>query len=88
VTCRRCIVSGRVQGVYFRGTTQQQARRLKLDGFARNLSDGTVEVVACGDRLQLDALQQWLWQGSEWSAVSGVVCSEVNVEVNSGFTTR
>lgn len=86
--CRRWIVSGRVQGVYYRGSTQRQARQLGLDGSARNLDDGTVEVVACGPEQQLDQLERWLWSGSEWSEVDGVVGEAVELDLNPGFSTR
>ena len=46
--CRQCWVSGRVQGVYFRGATQRRAEELGVTGYARNLPDGRVEVLACG----------------------------------------
>lgn len=85
--CRRWIVSGRVQGVYYRGSTQQQARRLGVDGSARNRVDGTVEVIGCGPDRQLDQLERWLWRGSEWAEVSGVVGEEVELSVTPGFST-
>ena len=47
--CYRCLVSGRVQGVFFRASTQREAQKLGLTGHAHNLPDGTVEVLACGE---------------------------------------
>ena len=85
--CRRWIVSGRVQGVYYRGSTQQQARRLGLSGSARNLPDGTVEVIAAGSAQQLDALELWLWRGPEWSEVTAVAGEEIELDVAPGFST-
>jgi len=49
MVCRRSFVSGRVQGVFYRATCVRKARDLGLTGFARNLADGRVEVLACGD---------------------------------------
>lgn len=47
--CRRYLVEGRVQGVAYRAFVQHHALRLNLRGFTRNRSDGSVEVIACGD---------------------------------------
>lgn len=47
--CFRCLVAGRVQGVFSRAATREQAQRLGLTGYARNLSDGRVEVLVCGE---------------------------------------
>lgn len=71
----RCLVSGRVQGVWYRATTKQRARALGLTGSAVNLPDGRVEVVACGDAEAVQALCDWLWQGPEKAEVSDVACS-------------
>ncbi|MDX1570597.1 MAG: acylphosphatase [Xanthomonadales bacterium] len=70
--CRKFLVSGRVQGVFFRASTQKQARSLGLTGHAINLPDGRVEVLACGDAGALDQIEQWLWQGSPAASVSDV----------------
>lgn len=54
-----CIIAwvyGRVQGVGFRYTTQYEAKKLGLTGYAKNLDDGSVEVVACGDEEQVEKL--------------------------------
>lgn len=70
--CTRFLVSGRVQGVFFRGATQTEARRLALCGWARNLEDGRVEVLACGTRGALDELERWLWRGPSAARVVDV----------------
>ncbi|MGO4223609.1 acylphosphatase [Lysobacter sp. TAF61] len=63
MSAARFIVSGRVQGVFFRASTRDQALALGLRGFARNLPDGRVEVLAAGDDVALDRLAAWLRQG-------------------------
>lgn len=68
----RFVVSGKVQGVFFRASTQQHARHLGLRGYVRNLDDGRVEVVAAGADEALDALAEWLWQGPPSSRVDAV----------------
>lgn len=77
---RRCIVSGRVQGVYFRGATQQHAQMLGVYGWVRNLPSGDVEVYACGNVAQVDALIAWLWQGPPRAQVIDVAVTDVPVE--------
>ena len=59
----RFFVSGKVQGVWFRASTRDEALRLGLRGYARNLDDGRVEVLAVGDAAAIDALAQWLHHG-------------------------
>ncbi|MFC5436734.1 acylphosphatase [Rhodanobacter umsongensis] len=66
------IVSGRVQGVFYRASTREQALRLGLAGHARNRPDGRVEVVACGPADALDALERWLRQGPPAARVEAV----------------
>ena len=78
--CARCLVSGRVQGVWFRGSTRAQALQLGLSGYARNLADGRVEVLACGEEDALARLRQWLWQGPELARVEAVECEAVVLE--------
>ena len=56
-------VVGRVQGVWFRGSTQEQARRLGLVGWVRNRSDGSVELEAQGEATALDSLVSWCHHG-------------------------
>ncbi|HBP4202965.1 acylphosphatase [Escherichia coli] len=74
-----CIIAwvyGRVQGVGFRYNTQYEAKRLGLTGYAKNLDDGSVEVVACGEEGQVEKLMQWLKSGGPRSARVERVLSE------------
>jgi acylphosphatase len=73
--CIHCIVSGRVQGVFFRASTREQALSLGLSGEVRNLDDGRVAVTACGSQAALESLQRWLWKGPPQAAVSDVRCT-------------
>lgn len=67
--CIHCYISGKVQGVWFRASTQEQAEQLGITGWARNLPDGRVEVMACGDRDKIAALYEWLKQGPRLAKV-------------------
>jgi acylphosphatase len=69
---RRFFISGLVQGVFFRASTAQQATRLGLRGWARNLADGRVEVLALGPAEALATLEAWLHQGPPSARVSEV----------------
>ena len=69
---KRCIVTGKVQGVWFRAATQREARRLGITGVARNLPDGSVEVIACGADAAVAELVQWLHRGPEHARVAAV----------------
>jgi acylphosphatase len=71
----RLKITGRVQGVYFRASTVEQARRRGLTGWVMNCSDSTVEVVAEGERDQLEKLLSWCHKGPP-----GALVEEVYVE--------
>lgn len=68
----RLLVSGKVQGVFFRASTREQALKLGLRGHAKNLPDGRVEVLAEGDASALDALERWLHVGPPMARVETV----------------
>lgn len=70
--CIRFVVSGKVQGVFFRASTAREAQRLKLRGHAVNLPDGRVEVLAIGDPVAVDELGCWLRQGPPTARVDHV----------------
>lgn len=68
----RCIVSGKVQAVAYRAYAQDVAGQLNVVGYIRNLSDGTVEVVAQGDQVLLKEFVEYLHEGSVLAEVEGV----------------
>ncbi|RDS83115.1 acylphosphatase [Dyella monticola] len=84
---RACfIVSGKVQGVFFRASARNEALRLGVDGYARNLADGCVEVIASGSDEALHELERWLRHGPPAARVDEVIRSTYQGEVRSrGF---
>ncbi len=83
----RFLVRGRVQGVRFRAATRDEALRLGLSGHARNLADGSVEVLAAGEDASLAALQRWLQRGPPLARVDEVVRFEADAAGAEGFVT-
>lgn len=77
--CKKCLVSGRVQGVFYRGAAAQRARELGVRGYARNLPDGRVEVLACGEDDAVRSFVSWLWTGSSASKVTAVEAADVEL---------
>lgn len=67
------IVEGKVQGVFFRAYTRDEAERLKLSGWVRNRPDGSVEAFISGDHRNVDRMLEWLETGSPMSQVSRVI---------------
>ena len=84
--CRHFLVTGSVQGVFYRAATQETARRLGLSGWVRNLADGNVELVAYGDAAKLKELEQWLWQGPPRARVAQVTVTAVERQSFADFT--
>ena len=85
--CRRFRIEGRVQGVWFRESTRQQAEPLGLTGHALNLDDGSVEVLACGEAAALDRLEAWLRSGPPLAEVARLEAEPVDVEAPQRFVT-
>ncbi len=86
-SARRCRVSGHVQGVFFRAATRNVALELGVFGYAKNLSDGSVEVHVEGDPTAVAALCDWLWDGTEAAEVAHVECQSVVLVGYDDFTT-
>ncbi|MFP3874228.1 MAG: acylphosphatase [Thiohalophilus sp.] len=86
--CRQCRVRGRVQGVFFRDSTRHEAQRLGLTGYARNLADGSVEVLVCGSDAGVRQLCDWLQEGPPMAQVDQVDCETVDIPPPSHFTTE
>jgi acylphosphatase len=88
--CKKCVVSGRVQGVFYRASAASRARELGVRGYAKNLADGRVEVLACGEPDAVQAFIEWLWVGSSASQVTAVEVSDMAsdlVRLHERFTT-
>lgn len=83
----RFIVTGKVQGVFFRASTREQARALGLSGVARNRDDGSVEVIAVGDATAIDALADWLRRGPPLARVERLQRMAARDERQDGFVT-
>ena len=88
--CKKSLVSGRVQGVFYRATAAQRARELGIRGYAKNLPDGRVEVLACGAEPHVKLFTDWLWIGSSAAKVTSVEITDVALDAHQlpdGFST-
>ncbi len=81
----RVIIHGKVQGVWFRGWTVDQAQERGLDGWVRNRRDGTVEAVFAGEDALVDDMLQACWEGPEPAHVSHVQTEPHKGELAPGF---
>ena len=84
IIARRCYVSGRVQGVFYRASARQKAIEVGCTGYARILTDGRVEVLAVGASSAVQSLIDWLWQGPPSARVTHVQVIEVAIETLNG----
>ncbi len=84
----RSLISGRVQGVGYRYSTQKKAMALGLAGWVRNLPDGRVEAVMEGDRAQVTSLVEWFQSGPPSAVVEAVSTEEQPVQNFEGFEIR
>lgn len=80
--CRRCFISGRVQGVFFRDSARRVAIRLGLCGWVRNRHDRRVEVLAAGEPAQLREFEKWLQTGPERAKVTNIECIDIPCDKN------
>ncbi len=72
------VVHGRVQGVFFRASTQKKAEELGLAGWVKNRPDGTVEIHAEGQQETLEKLIEWCRQGPALASVSSIDLDWIN----------
>jgi len=82
---RQAVVSGRVQGVYYRASTQQQARRLAVAGWVRNRPDGSVEAWLEGAPDAVEALLAWMRRGPEGARVMEITVTETRPRNDADF---
>jgi acylphosphatase len=81
----RVRISGRVQGVFFRAWTRDNATRLGLAGWVRNRADGTVEAVFAGPEADVDRMVNACWQGPDYAWVDAVVVEAAEMPKEAGF---
>ena len=87
-TRARVLVSGTVQGVYFRATTRETAREHGVDGWVRNLEDGRVEAVFEGPEEAVEALVEFCHEGSPAARVEDVEVTGEEPQGEDGFRVR
>ena len=83
--CINAIISGKVQGVFYREGTRQKAESLNITGWVKNNNDDTVELVACGSEENINNLIAWLWQGPPRAEVTDVNWHEIPEEKHDNF---
>lgn len=86
--CKHCLITGKVQGVFYRQTTLEKAKALGVTGWVRNLPNGSVECVLCGDEDAVQSLCDWLWLGPESAKVTDVQINDHDLEAFQEFTIR
>ncbi len=83
--CIHLIISGRVQGVFFRDNTRRKAKELGLTGYAKNLPDGTVEVVAEGNENKIEEFVGFIREGPGIAKIEGIKIKHKEPENFDGF---
>lgn len=85
--CIKACVTGKVQGVGYRGATQERALRAGVTGYARNQPDGSVEVVLCGRGEAVNGVIEWLWKGPPAARVTHVELAGIDWQERDTFVT-
>ncbi|MGA8988156.1 acylphosphatase [Aeromicrobium sp.] len=85
---RRVVVRGTVQGVFFRATCQQEARRCHVNGWVSNRSDGSVEAVFEGAPIAVESMLEWAHHGPPRAVVESVDVTDEEPTGTLGFTAR
>ena len=81
-----CItITGKVQGVFYRQSSQEMAEALGITGLVKNKANGEVEIIATGDKEQLDSLVKWCHQGPRRAQVATVRIEELVPQNFEGF---
>ncbi len=83
--CLHCFVSGQVQGVFYRREAVERAKGLGLTGWVKNLADGRVELMICGEEDNVFEMEDWLWQGPEAARVEKVEIETSELQTLSSF---
>lgn len=88
MTRKRVVVSGRVQGVFFRDSCRGEARQRAVAGWVTNRDDGSVEAVFEGDEAAVRAMVEWVRRGPPAARVTGVDITDERPEGLTGFSVR
>lgn len=88
MSAKRAVVHGAVQGVFYRASAEQEAQRLGVAGWVRNLSDGSVELLAEGDDAAVEQMISWAGRGPSRAEVTQVDVEDRPEEGLSGFEQR
>ena len=83
---KRIAVYGKVQGVFFRVSTKEQADKLGLKGWVRNEPDGSVLIEVCGESEIVEQLIEWCNNGPMLARVDEVIVSDISTQYDSGFS--
>lgn len=83
--CLKVVVSGRVQGVWFRKFTQEKALAYGVSGWVRNLTDGRVQAFLCGDEKNVRQVEAWMSQGPELSTVAELISEPTHWQEHAEF---
>lgn len=82
------VVSGKVQGVYYRQSTREKARELGITGYVQNMPDGTVLIIATGTAEQAEALIKWCYSGPPRADVELVTATPIPLQTFEYFSIR
>ncbi len=88
LTSLSLLITGKVQGVYYRQSTRKKALSLGLSGYVKNLPDGAVYILATGHQEQLEEIIAWCKIGPPAALVRDVIVKEMDVENFEGFEIR
>ena len=80
------IVKGKVQGVFYRQSTREQARILQITGTVKNLPDGSVEIIATGTSEQLNQFTTWCRQGPSRAVVTDLIITPLSLQSFNDFS--
>ena len=78
--CKLYTISGRVQGVWFRAGTQKAANQFCITGWAKNLPDRRVQVLACGEETQIEQFAAWLHKGPLLAKITEIIEEDIPVQ--------
>ena len=86
--CLHCVVTGKVQGVFFRREACEKGKSLQLTGWVKNRDDGDLELMICGDPQAVAEMETWLWEGPTAAKVKNVHTQAVSWQEYANFEVK